>query len=284
MKLDFYIDIYFVINFTMDVILLILTKKICKRTNPIRRILVAAVIGSVCACIVAISAPLPVILSIIVEHVFVSLAMILIAFRYGSRAAFIRTYLVFLLITFILGGVMQSILMNLGANANLSTLYDEVISKNITITLLVILSLLLTPLIYYGYHVLRENQQLSQGLYDINMYFNEVDVMACKGFMDTGNCLKDPIRGWPVIVVDKDLLYEKFMNIQCSRPESICVIPYVSVGKEHGMLYGIRMEKVIIKNAQEEVCTRNVVAALSEYGFLNTKEYRALLHCDLLGL
>jgi stage II sporulation protein GA (sporulation sigma-E factor processing peptidase) len=186
--------------------------------------------------------------------------------------------------TFFAGGVMQSLFVNLGAKDYLKTFYDEVITQNITITFLVVISLLLTPFIYYGYHVLRETHQLAFHLYDIVMYFDSEDTISCKGFMDTGNCLKDPIRGWPVIVVDRCLLSEAFMNIQNNKPEAICVIPYVSVGKEHGLLYGIRMEKVMIRNAKEELCTRNVVAALSEHGFLNTKEYRALLHCDLLGL
>lgn len=284
MKLEFYIDIYFIINFTMDLVLLILTKRICKRSTKVRRVLIAAAFGALCACIIAVCDPLPILILIFIEYIFVSIVMILIAFQSASRTIFIRTYIVFLLGTFFLGGVMQSLFVNLGANAYLKTLYEQVMSKNITIILLVVFGILLTPLFYYGYHVLRENQQLSLRLYDIIMHFDEEDVMGCKGLMDTGNCLKDPIRGWPVIVVDRELLYDKFINLQSNRPECICVIPYVSVGKEHGILYGIRLEKVMIKNTQEEVCTRNVVAALSEYGFLNTKEYRALLHCDLLGL
>lgn len=284
LNLEFYIDIYFLINFTMDVVLLLFVRRICKRTTKMQRILIAAAVGALCACLVAVYDALPIVLSIMLEYFALSLGMILIAFRYGSRAQLVRSYIVFLLAAFFMGGVMQSLFVNLGAKDYLKTFYKEVISQNVTIAFLVIISFILTPLIYYGYHMLRESTGLSSQLYDVTLYVDEEEIITCKGFMDTGNCLKDPIRGWPVIVVDKDLLSEMFMHIQANRLESICVIPYVSVGKEHGLLYGIRIPKVIIKNTQEEVCTKNVVAALSEHGFLNTKEYRALLHCDLLGL
>lgn len=284
MNLEFYIDIYFLINFTMDMVLLLLVKRICKQTTKAWRILVAASVGALCACLVAIYDSLPILLSILIEYFIVSVGMVLIAFRFGSRAQMVRTYIVFLLATFFLGGVMQSLFVNLGAKDYLKTFYEEVISQNITIAFLVVISLILTPLIYYGYHMLRLSSDFTSQLYDVTLYVEEEEVITCKGFMDTGNCLKDPIRGWPVIVVDKDLLNEKFIHIQADKLERVCVIPYVSVGKEHGLLYGIRIPKVIIKNTQEEVCTKNVVAALSEHGFLNTKEYRALLHCDLLGL
>ena len=246
--------------------------------------MLAALTGALCACVIAVNQSLPILVSILLEYVVLSVAMVLIAFQYGAKAQLLRTYLVFLLTAFFLGGLMQSVFVNLGAKDYLKTFYEEVMSQNITLVFLIVSSLILTPLIYYGCHMLRLSSGLTKQLYDVALYFNEEEVITCRGFMDTGNCLKDPVRGWPVIVVDKDLLNEKFIHIQENQLESICVIPYVSVGKKHGLLYGIRIPKVIIKNTQEEVCTRNVVAALSEHGFLNTKEYRALLHCDLLGL
>lgn len=258
-------------------------KVVCKRPTLKRRIVLAAAFGAFCACIVAIIDPLTTILAILLEYVLVSVFMVLIAYPYNSRSWFIRTYIVFLLSAFFLGGMMQSIYSKLGAKTYVKTLYDEVISQNITVASLIVISLILTPFIFYGYHMLRESKQNTSNIYDITMYFTQEDSFSCKGLMDTGNCLKDPILGWPVVIVDKNLLKEKVINFQEKQPNCLCVIPYASVGKDHGILYGVRLEQIIIKDENNEICTKNVVVALSEHGFLNT-EYRALLHCDLLKL
>ena len=74
---------------------------------------------------------------------------------------------------------------------------------------------------------------------------------------------------------------EKRKSIGASQ---FCVIPYHSIGKEHGLLYGIRVKKIIISNSDNRICMGNIIAVMSEHGFVNKKEYQALLHTDLLGV
>ena len=84
--------------------------------------------------------------------------------------------------------------------------------------------------------------------------------------VDTGNMLKEPISGLPVIVVEHTKLYnvipkEILNNIEAilggdfnKIPENIKkeymsklkLIPFASLGKQNGMLLGIKAEKIEI--------------------------------------
>ena len=95
-----------------------------------------------------------------------------------------------------------------------------------------------------------------------------------KAMIDTGNMLKEPITNIPVIVIEHVLLYtcipKEILNnlkeimggdlenipykIQEEYISKLKLIPFSSLGKQNGMLIGIRPEYVkIITEEQEKV-------------------------------
>ncbi len=62
------------------------------------------------------------------------------------------------------------------------------------------------------------------------------------GFVDTGNTLTEPISGKPVIILDAGLMEQLLQGTEAG----FRVIPYHSIGKEHGLLKGYCIEELRI--------------------------------------
>ena len=100
--------------------------------------------------------------------------------------------------------------------------------------------------------------------------------------MDTGNTLRNPGSGEPVIVVQKDILESEGLDsfLMASGGEvaaGLCVIPYQAVGKKSGVLLGFRPDYVMVGNRRNV----NTVVALTDQVFDTEEDYQVLLHPDL---
>ena len=60
------------------------------------------------------------------------------------------------------------------------------------------------------------------------------------------------------------------------------VIPFSSLGKQNGMLLGIKAEKVIIKFEEEEKENQNIIIGIYNKSLTKRGEYRALLGIELM--
>lgn len=282
-ELKLYIDVLFAVNLIMNLVIMLIVRWIRKQKTSYVRLLLSAAAGAFASCLAAVFMNGPLIISFLIEYAGVGALMTWIAFGVHGKRIFLSNQLCLFICTFILGGAVEAVLGFMGRGYNLRGFYHNVLFNTTTIGVLFIISAILTPIIYYIISLAKENKKTERIIYDVMMYLDDTAV-CCKGLMDTGNCLCDPILGWPVIVVDKLLLAEELKKAQIEKPAAFCVIPYHSVGQENGLLYGLRLNRVVISNANEEICTEHVVAALSDHGFANQKEYRALLHEDLLNL
>ncbi len=268
----------------MNMVILFLVRTIRRQRGHILRIILSAATGALLACISAlISFHVPIV-PFLLDFGLTSILMILIAFGMKGRREAVHNYIFFILCSFLLGGLLHSISYNYKTGSAFGRLFESFPGEKNGFWILILLSLLLTPLMLYLYHVLSENKKVLTHLYEVEVLLSDGKKVTCKGLMDTGNSLTDPVKGWPVIVADHDLFWEELLKIQKENPTSFCVIPYSSVGKEHGLLYGFRINQIIITNAKEKLCTKNVVVALASTGFRNKSDYRMLLHSDLLSL
>lgn len=100
---------------------------------------------------------------------------------------------------------------------------------------------------------------------DIEVYFHNKKVLL-KGMLDTGNMLKEPITGIPVIVAQsKELINilpesllantEKIINGEIEGGKLITrlkVIPFTSLGKQNGLLLGFKPDNINILFGDDE--------------------------------
>ncbi len=136
---------------------------------------------------------------------------------------------------------------------------------------------------------------------EIELKINDKTIKT-KAIVDTGNFLKEPITNTPVMIIENTLLYEcipkeilnntqeiiggDFKNV----PENIKkqyitklkFIPFSSLGKQNGMLVGIKPEYIKILYEDKITKKTNVIVGMYEKSLTKKGEYRALIGIDIL--
>jgi len=115
--------------------------------------------------------------------------------------------------------------------------------------------------------------------------------------IDTGNFLIDPITKMPVIVVEKEKLktilpenlIKNTMNlIQGKEVEigeylsKIRIIPFNSLGRENGLLLGVKVEGAIINYQGIDKKIHDVIIGIYEHKLSNNGTYSALIGLNIL--
>ncbi|HHU71489.1 MAG TPA: sigma-E processing peptidase SpoIIGA [Clostridiales bacterium] len=321
MYLEVYPDIIFIINFFMDLFLLYLLKIINKKNSSLIKLILASVIGGLSAALLGIFPWLNVILRFLLMNIVTAVIMIRIAFGKLSFSDMLKQILVFYMITYFIGGLINSIyyytdlkiiITNLGKGHNLS----NASLKTIILSILIMLPFILLLIWFYSWY-----KSSSREIYDVDLKLLDRSIHI-KGFMDSGNCLYDPINKKPVIVVEEETIKElispefylyledaksylkgektdimqwdisvpsaqimqvgmKGMDINKEGALKIKFIPYSSVGKK-GVLLGMNIDKVMIYTGKDVICNEKVIAAISDNLISPSNEYQAILHKGLM--
>jgi stage II sporulation protein GA (sporulation sigma-E factor processing peptidase) len=113
---------------------------------------------------------------------------------------------------------------------------------------------------------------------------------SCVGYIDTGNNLKEPFSGKPVVIVEKKLLgmeeeakdisSKDLEKLQKTFGSRIVLIPYNSIGQEHGVLVGVIPDEFYVSENKNTWVRKDVAIALYDKKISN--RYSALLGPDLI--
>lgn len=119
--------------------------------------------------------------------------------------------------------------------------------------------------------------------------------------IDTGNLVREPITNIPVIIVESSLMYDILPKEIINNLENILGgnlndipeeirniyipklrwIPYKSLGKENGMLLGIKIDGMEVE--KEEIHkVQNVIVGIYDKSLTKRGEYRALVGIDMI--
>ena len=99
--------------------------------------------------------------------------------------------------------------------------------------------------------------------------------VTLKALIDSGNSLYDPISGKPVCVVEREALEGK---IPLDIPEKFRLIPYHSIGKKHGMMQAVEIEKLKVKKDGQELIVEKALLGLYENKVTAHGGYQMILH------
>ena len=235
-----------------------------------------------------------------------SAVTVFLVFRPGNPRNFARITLVFYLISFAMGGITIGLMYFVGVWG---------VTQNSSIYLgglgylYILLGCMVTYLIFSQFSNFIKGRLMKERTYAdvrITMEGREVTV---KGMVDTGNFLKDPLTGKPVMIISaaaarlilpneiveeavkndqKKILSENLMNSRYAN--RIRPILYQSIGKEKGYMVGIRPDSVSItlhNNKEEKTMIASEGAVLAIYkglfsGGQSDDEYSILLHPSML--
>ena len=267
--LEIYLDVIFLENFLMDYILLLLTGKIIQKPKKILGILFATILGSVHTMLCQIlllsaengnHAMLQV--GIQISNVVVAYIMMRCAYKDTcARHAFWGVGTMFVL-SFVAGGVLA---------------WTEQIMTGSHVERSVIVMAVGT--VVFGYLFL---QKWIGGLRE-RMFYRKCNLpvilrlsgkqIHCRGLLDSGNSLFEPITGRPVIVVEKELLRRHGIG----DPERYFAIPYHAIGTQNGILKGVLADELEIPE-QGEKKWQKVMLGIYDGKISRQDEYQVILH------
>ena len=291
-----YIDIVFFENLIMNSIILIATGIILKQKLSWIRILLASSLGAIYSILSYISELK--IYSNFILKIILSILIIYIAYNPQTIKKLRKSILIFYLTSFVFGGAAfaliyivkpQEILMKNGLFLGTYPLKTVILAAVVAFIVLVA-----------AFTIVKSKISKKDMFCDIEIELNSKKIET-RAMIDTGNLLKEPITNTPVIVMEHTLLYECIPKEILDNLENILggdfekipeeikkeyisrlkLIPFSSLGKQNGMLVGIKADNVKIIEEQEYE-KKNVIIGIYNKSFTKRGEYRAIIGLELL--
>lgn len=293
-----YLDIIFVENILMNYIILFATLIILKIKNKRQqiRLLLSSAIGSSYAVIVYLN--ILNIYSNIIAKIILSIVMIYVAFNPSNIKQLLKQLLIFYLISFIFGGCTfaliyfirpESAKMNNGVFVGIYPMKVTLIAG--------VVAFVITQI---AFKINKIKLDSKNTFISIKIFYEE-KILKVNALLDSGNMLKDPISGMPVIIVEKEILYkivpeeilDYIENVVGGEKQKdkeniekylskIRMVPFMSLGKENGMLTGIRVDKVRIETEDINVEKNNIIVGIYDKKLTKDNKYNALIGLNLL--
>lgn len=258
-----YIDVFLVQNVLMDLQLLLLTQLLLKEKIIFSRLLAASLVGGAAAVIILLSG-MGFGITYVLTVLALDMVMILICMRKPTKSGLMFRKLVMGVIylhgmVFAYGKLMECACRLVGER--MAQILVTGVIAGIVIFML-------------AYRRLVE----SRHIYEVTLT-EEGENVVCRALFDTGNLLTDPVSGKPVSVVEETDLMKGWLD---KYPQKYKIIPYQSVGKEHGILEGIVVDELVIQKEQEQVVKKGAVVALYRGKLSKDGDFQMILNNSLM--
>lgn len=244
-RIVIYIDAFWMVNFIMDFIVLVVVKRLLKFTATYLRIAASAALGATWACMVEIFHWQGAWYMQICTYVFIAAIMVKICAGKCNYKDWLRGVLMMYGAACLLGGAGHMLYYYTRTGYWLQT----VVFGN---------RMLAGSLFLGGFLLLLLERHIREAkLYGQNTYRVLLVIRGRKlsffGFLDTGNVLKDPVTGKPVHIVEREKLQPVFNEIDDYTVLKYRMIPFASLGAEKGLMEVITADKMYIY--KDEVVT-----------------------------
>lgn len=291
-----YIDVVLIENLIMNYIILLATGIVLKTKIKHIRLIIASLIGaiySIFTYVITIQ-----IYSNFFLKILLSIMIIYVAFNPQNVKNMWKDLLIFYLTSFVFGGAAfaliyivkpQDILMKNGLFLGTYPLKTVVLAGIVGFIIIVV-----------TFKIVKSKITKKDIYKDVNIQIDGKQINL-KAMLDTGNMLKDPISGSPVIVVEKSILYnllpkdlldnldrilggdlEKIsVDVKDKYIKKLKFIPFSSLGKQNGMLVGIKPDFVEIVDEQDVSKRDDIIVGIYEKSFTKDGRYRALMGMDI---
>ncbi len=253
MEQTVYIDLYFLINTSMDLICFFLTSRLLVHKFSSMRCVLAAALGGAYACI-ALFLPFGGIWGLLVDFAACFLICSVAVLRRREVRQTAEYALVFTACSVVLGGIM-TVLFSLFNRIGLDKLLAGEDVQNGgdggAVWLFALFAGISAVISLFGGKIFRRKSSRQYGRVEIKFCDEKIILSA---FCDSGNLLREPISGAMCIIVDKERVAPKLPQNVCKILDGrlgeaygieskVRVIPTHTVGGE-GLLYALRPERV----------------------------------------
>lgn len=291
-----YIDVIIAENLIMNYIILYATSLISKSKTSWLKMFIASLLGTLYVVIAYIS-KLNMYSNILLKTIL-SVIIVFIAYYPQNIKKFAKQLTLFYLTTFTFGGVATYLIYVLKPQ---NIIMENGVYKGTYVLKVIFMGAIVgTIILLISFKFYKSKITTKDMMCKIKIIFKnkEVEVNA---IVDTGNMLKEPLTGNSVVVVEKTSLYDLLPKEILNNTESILggdfnkipenikkeyvqklkIIPFSSLGKQNGMLVGIKPDKLIIINEEKEEEKDNIVVAIYNKSLTKRGEYNALIGIEL---
>lgn len=264
MYYEIYIDSLFLLNFTLNLYVLLLVNRSLHCAATRRRLLFGAIAGGAGYCLMFILPWGGVLLKIFLVGLGLNSAIIYAVFRPRSIRAFFKVLETMFVYALFIGGAFL-LLRN----------HIKVVREH---GMSVVGVLAAGGLAWLFLNFLSEMKKAKHNvLCRVEILGKDDKKTSVLAVVDTGNCLTEPISGKPVSVLDRQIFENCF-----DKPEGFRAIPYRSVGCERGIMEGVQVAGLRIEvDGICKVCS-DVYIGLSERQVSSSGTYQMLLHPKML--
>lgn len=292
-----YIDVVLIENLIMNYIILFTTGLILKLKIQSIRILIASLLGAIYS-IIAYTGVLKIYSSFLLKIVL-SVLIVYIAFNPQNVRKMWKDLLIFYLTSFVFGGAAFALIYIVKP--------QDIIMKNglflgtYPLKTVILGAVIAFAVIIAAFSIVKSRISKKDMFCEIETKINN-KIVRTRAIIDTGNMLKEPITNTPVVVVEHTLLYECIPKEILNNLENIIggdfkkipeqikekyisklkLIPFSSLGKQNGMLLGIKPEYIKIIKEEEEEIKKNVIIGIYNKSLTKKGEYRALMGIELI--
>lgn len=288
-----YVDIVFLENVFMNSIILLATGVILKDKTRIIRNLISSSIGAVYAIIIYTSHIE--IYSNIFLKIMLSLVIVYIAYKPQNTKSLLKHLIIFYLTSFTFGGVAFALLYFVRPQ-------DILFQNGVLIGTYPIKMILIGGIV--GFVIITISFKNIKGkLKREDIYCNvklnvEEKTKIITALIDTGNFLKDPITKIPVIVAERESLKGLFPDeilLNTSKiinggsidlgeyASKVRVIPFKSLGKDNGLLLGIKIDEAYIEYQDNVYEIKNVIIGIYNGILSRNRKYVGLVGLDVIN-
>lgn len=299
--MEIYLDLLFILNFTMDCFIFWMVSKItCQKVSKVR-LVIGSLVAAMLYCLV-VMIPFLRTVNIIMYLILLPLLPIKIIFNPINMKEWVQTFVVSNITALIIGGMSYGLFYWIKEQDIISNIYKKTYDKfSVWVLLFSILGSYLVIQLF-RYYMQKRNTGIER-VYLLKVVYDGKQINI-EALLDTGNKVYDPISKHPVIIVEYEalakLLPQGVRDIYDSDEEDVTriveaasqyefgtkirLIPYQSLGNPNGILLGFKADEVYVEgNGMEEKQIEHVIIAVYKHKLSIEDTYYALLHGDLIS-
>lgn len=280
----------------MNSIILYATAIMLKIKPSIIRILISGAIGSLYAMIIYVTQFK--IYESIITKIILSVIMVYIAFNPQNIKKLCKQILILYLTSFIFGGVALYLIYFIKPQNVL--IKNGLFAGKYVLKVILFGAIVAFIIIKLSIKIIKTKIQPKDMYCKVKLKINGKEIQTT-AMIDTGNLVREPITNIPVIIVESSLMYDILPKEIINNLENILGgnlddipeeirdiyipklrwIPYKSLGKENGMLLGIKIDGMEVE--KEEIHkVQNVIVGIYDKSLTKRGEYRALVGIDMI--
>ncbi|MBB6449380.1 stage II sporulation protein GA (sporulation sigma-E factor processing peptidase) [Geomicrobium halophilum] len=232
----------------------------------------------------------------------VCILTISLAFGFQTFTRFSKAVLLFYFVSWLAGGAVMAMTMFWQTSALLErwsssarwVLFDDMHG-------LLVLSTLPVVIVFaeVSKRIIKQEKKTAAGLALITIKMDaKSEEIHATGLVDTGNQLRDPISRAPVLLAEVSLFKPhltseewramvEWLDSQGSKgamkwEERLKLIPYRTVGRDHGFLFAVHAAEVLIKQQGSQKRNRNVLIGFENRQLSTEGRFRCIVPTDFL--